>query len=148
MRAAVVVYGGQPGRAGVQRVRSWRRPCIELLDNGGPVHRRQPIRLTEIGDLHEASFHCLADILANCVWEIRRATTAIVIAHTRVTSRPNARTSAMPGVIRCRRPCRRPGCSSVAAGVLAGPGLVETRGSSTPPGTWRPAGTLSAAHSK
>src|SRR5258707_15381421 len=39
MRAAVLVDGGQPGRAGVHRVRRWRRPCIELLSNCGPIHR-------------------------------------------------------------------------------------------------------------
>src|SRR5216683_3849371 len=56
MRATVLVDGGQPGRAGVHRVRSWRRPRSELLNNCGPIHRRQPIRLTQIGDLHKASF--------------------------------------------------------------------------------------------
>src|SRR5262249_14485621 len=86
MRAAVLVDGGQPGRAGVRRVRSRRRPSIELLDDCGPIHRWQPIRLTQIGDLHEPSFRCPADILVNGVSWIRRATTASVIAHTRVTS--------------------------------------------------------------
>src|SRR6266702_5985263 len=52
MRAAVLVDGGQPRRAGVRPVRSRRRSRIELLDNGGPVHRRQPIRLTQIDGLH------------------------------------------------------------------------------------------------
>src|SRR5215831_17161944 len=80
MRAAVLVDGGQPGRAGVRRVRSWRRSRIELLDDCGPVHRRQPIRLTQIGDLHGASLHCPADILANSVPKIRHATTEKVIA--------------------------------------------------------------------
>src|SRR6266568_2881848 len=94
MRAAVLVDGRQPRRAGVRRVRSWRRPRIELLDNGGPIHRRQPIRLTQIGDLHEASLHCPAGILANGVSSIRRATTAKVIAHARVPSRPSAHTLA------------------------------------------------------
>jgi hypothetical protein len=68
MRAAVLVDGGQPGRARVHRVRSWRRPSIELVSNCGPVHRRQPIRLTQIGDLHKASLPRPADILANTVW--------------------------------------------------------------------------------
>ena len=92
MRAAVLVDGGQPGGAGVQRVRSWCRPRSELLSNGGPIHRRQPIRLTQIDDLHKASLHCPGDILANSIWLIRRSMTAEVIAHTRVTSRPGART--------------------------------------------------------
>ena len=74
MRAAVLVDGGQPGRAGVHRVRNWRRPRIELAGNRGPVHRRQPIRLTQIDDLHKASLHCPADIPANSIWQIRRAT--------------------------------------------------------------------------
>src|ERR1700730_4089178 len=56
MRAAVLVDGGQPGRAGVHRVRSWRRPRSELLNDCGPIHWRQPIRLAQIGDLHKASF--------------------------------------------------------------------------------------------
>ena len=81
MRAAVRVDGGQPGRVGVHRVRDWRRPRVEFLGNCGPVHRRQPIRLTQIGDLHEASLHCPADILADSVSQIRRATTAQVIGH-------------------------------------------------------------------
>src|ERR1017187_8935448 len=56
MRAAVLVDGGQPGRAGVPPVRSWRRPRIELLSDCGPVHWRQPIRLAQVGDLHKPSF--------------------------------------------------------------------------------------------
>src|SRR5215467_15578212 len=52
MRAAVLVDGGQPRRAGVRRVRSRCRPRVELLGDGGPIHRRQPIRLTQIYDLH------------------------------------------------------------------------------------------------
>src|SRR6266487_1074408 len=52
MRAAVLVDGGQPRRAGVRRVRSRCRPRIELVGNGGPIYRRQPIRLTQIDDLH------------------------------------------------------------------------------------------------
>src|SRR5882757_7986823 len=43
-------------------------------------------------------FPCPAGILANSVWEIRRVTTGRVIAPTRVTIRPNAHTSADPGV--------------------------------------------------
>src|SRR3984885_8162951 len=92
MRAAVLVDSGQPGRAGVRRVRRWRRPGIELLGNRGPVHRRQPVRLAQIGDLHEASPRCPAGIPADSVSQVRRATTAKVIAHTPVTSRPGART--------------------------------------------------------
>src|SRR5215469_11998529 len=57
MRAAVLVDRGQPGRAGVHRVRSWRRSRSELVSNSGPVHRWQPIRLTQIDDLHEESLH-------------------------------------------------------------------------------------------
>src|SRR6266480_1627506 len=67
MRATVLVDGGQPGRAGIRRVRNWRRPRSELLSNCGPIHRRQPVRLTQISDLHEASLRCPADILANGV---------------------------------------------------------------------------------
>src|SRR6185312_13872622 len=52
VRAAVLVEGGQPRRAGVRRVRSRRRSGIELVDNGGPIHRRQAVRLTQIDDLH------------------------------------------------------------------------------------------------
>src|ERR1700733_417867 len=52
MRAAVLVDGGQPRRAGVRHIRSRSRPRIELLGNHGPIHRRQPIRLTQIDDLH------------------------------------------------------------------------------------------------
>ena len=92
MRATVLVDGGQPGRAGVQRVRIRRRPCSKLLSNCGPIHRRQPIRLTKIDDLHKVSLHCPGDILANSIWLIRRSTAAEVIAHTRVTSHPSART--------------------------------------------------------
>src|SRR5947208_427384 len=90
MRATVLVDGGQPGRAGIRRVRSWRRPRSELPGNCGPIHRRQPIRLTQIDDLHKASLHCPADILANSMSQTRPATTAEVIAHTRVTSRAGA----------------------------------------------------------
>jgi hypothetical protein len=43
-----------------------------------------------------------ADILANSVWQIRRAMTATVIAHTRVTSRPSVHASADPDVGRHR----------------------------------------------
>src|SRR5215471_16765409 len=92
MRAAVLVNGRQPGRAGVHSVRSGRRPRIELLNNRGPIHRRQPIRLTQIADLHKAFFHCPGNILTNGVSQTRRATTAKVIAHTRVTNHPSART--------------------------------------------------------
>src|SRR5215831_4206028 len=108
MRAAVLIDGGQPGRAGVHRVRSWRRPRIELLNNCGPIHRRQPIRLTQIYDLHEASLHCPGDILANGVSQMRRATTAEVIAHTLVTSHTSARTHRHECslAIRCAAPDR------------------------------------------
>src|SRR2546421_5618880 len=83
MRATVLVDAGQPGRAGIRRVRSWRRARSELPGNCGPIHRRQPIRLTQIDDLHKASLHCPGDILANSIWQIRRATITEVIAHTR-----------------------------------------------------------------
>jgi hypothetical protein len=52
VRAAVVVHGGQPRRAGVRRVRSRSRPRIELFDDDGSIHRRQPVRLSQIDDLH------------------------------------------------------------------------------------------------
>src|SRR5262249_34772313 len=94
VRATVLVDGGQPGRAGVRRVRGWRRPRIELLNNCGPVHRRQPIRLTQIGDLHKASFRCPAYILAIGVSQIKTRDDRKVIAHTRVTSRAGAHASA------------------------------------------------------
>src|SRR5215469_3753200 len=71
MRAAVLVDSGQPGRAGIHRVRSWRRPGIELLSNCGPINRRQPIRLTQILDLHKGILSLPADILVNGVKELR-----------------------------------------------------------------------------
>lgn len=52
LRAAVFVDGGQPPRAGVSRVRPRCRPRIELPGNDGLIHGRQPIRLTQIDDLH------------------------------------------------------------------------------------------------
>jgi len=71
-------------------------PCtprkIELLSNRGPIHRRQPIRLTQIGDLHEHPFpaqrgHPGYQRLVEKTRADRKA-----IAHTPVTSRPGART--------------------------------------------------------
>src|SRR4051794_31014423 len=84
MRAAVLVDGGQPGRAEVDRVRSWRRPRSELRNNCGPIHRWQPVHRTQIDDLHEASLHRPGHILADGISYIRRATTAELIADTRV----------------------------------------------------------------
>jgi hypothetical protein len=54
------VLGGDIG-AGANNVdaagfRSWRRHRIELVHDGGPIDWRQPIRLTQIDDLHKASF--------------------------------------------------------------------------------------------
>src|SRR3954452_4574843 len=80
MRTAVLVDGGQPGRAGVDRVRSRRRPRSELRNNCGPIHRRQPVHRTQIDDLHEASLHCPGHILADGISYVRRATTAELIA--------------------------------------------------------------------
>src|SRR3954470_18575830 len=80
MRAAVLVDGGEPGRAGVDRVRSRRRPRSKLRNNCGPIHRRQPVHRTQIDDLHEASLHCPGHILADGISYVRRATTAELIA--------------------------------------------------------------------
>src|SRR5262249_15112664 len=85
VRATVLVDRAQPGRAGVRRVRSWRRPRIELLHHCGPIHRGQPIRLTQIGDLHMASLPRPADILADSACWIGRAAAVEVIAYTRIT---------------------------------------------------------------
>src|SRR5215470_10352489 len=97
MRATVLVDGGQPGRAGVRRVRSRRRPRIELPGNRSPIHRRQPIGLTQIGDLHRASLHCPADILTNSVSPTRPAATAKIIAYTPVTSCAGSRATTCTG---------------------------------------------------
>src|SRR5262249_34086506 len=53
-------------------------------------HRRQPLRRAQIGDLHEASLPCPAGVLADGVWQMRRAPTVEVIAPARLTSRPGA----------------------------------------------------------
>src|SRR5580704_17265528 len=65
MRAAILVEGRQPGRAGVPRIRIWRRPRNELLCNRGPVIRRQPIGLTPIDDFHKASLSLSGYLPAN-----------------------------------------------------------------------------------
>ena len=52
VRAAVLVDGGQPRRAGVRRVRSRSRLRVELLDDGRPVHRRQSVPRTQVDGLH------------------------------------------------------------------------------------------------
>src|SRR3954454_18177334 len=68
MRAAVLVDGGQPGRAGVDRVRRWRRPRKELRDDCAPIHRRQPIRLAQIDDVHKASLQRPGRFVASSIW--------------------------------------------------------------------------------
>ena len=54
MRASVLVDGHEPCRASVVR-RSRRRARIELLDDFGPVHRREAVRGPQVDDVHCAS---------------------------------------------------------------------------------------------
>src|SRR4051794_7865378 len=53
MRTAVLVDRGQPRRARVRRVRSRGCARIEVLDDGVPVHRRQPLFRSQVDDLHD-----------------------------------------------------------------------------------------------
>src|SRR3954451_4842609 len=97
MRAAVLVDGGQPCRAGVDRVRSWRRTRSELRNNCGPIHRWQPVHRTQIDDLHKASLHRPGLILADGISYVRRATTAELLADTRISSRRAGLPGGLPG---------------------------------------------------
>ncbi len=56
MRAAVLVDSGQPGRAGVRCVRRFNAdPASSFSATAAQSTWRQPVRLAQIGDLHEPS---------------------------------------------------------------------------------------------
>src|SRR5437588_7444434 len=55
VRAAVLIDRREPFRASVVRVWSRCRSRAELLDYGVPVHWRQPVRCTQVDDLHARS---------------------------------------------------------------------------------------------